>query len=436
MSVEATVASLEGLEKKLSVTVSADTINKEYDKKFKSVASTIRLPGFRKGKIPVGVVQSRYGQSIFSEVAQDLISSSLQTAIQDNKCLPVAMPKVDVKQFEQGKDLIYDALFEEFPEIKTADFSKCKVTLEEAEITDSDIDTAITAVQQQQAKWKETEDKSKKGDQVIVNFVGTIDKEEFEGGTANDFKVILGGGSVLPEFDKALTGVKKGDKTKAKLTFPKDYHSADLAGKKAEFAIDVQQVENPELPEINEEFIKNFGVESGEIGDFREEVKKPLEVELGKTITVMKEKHVFDLIEKEYKKLDVPKTLVAEEIKNSMERNRIPASGDNAEIKPGDKNPIAQDAERNVKLSLVCQHLVKEYDLKLDKERFDAYLKSLAGSYMAEKEFMEWFYKDAKRVEQIQANVLQMQLMDAVLDKADTKTEKVTFEKLREISQS
>lgn len=435
MSVEATVASLKGLEKKISVTVSVEQFDQEYNKKFKSISGSIRLPGFRKGKIPVAVIQSRYGQSITNEVTQDLIASSLQTALQDNKCSPVAMPKVDVKQLEKGKPLVYEAFFEEFPEIKEVDISKCKVTVEEAVITDKDVETAVKAVQQQQVKWVDTEGKSKTGDQVVVNFVGTIAKEEFQGGTAKDFKVVLGAGGVLPEFDKALTGAKKGDKTKAKLTFPKDYHSAELAGKKAEFAIDVVSVSNPELPEINEEFIKKFGVESGKLDDFQAEIKKPLESELEKTTSSVKEKHVFDLLEKQYSKVLVPNALTAEEIKNSMQRNRIPTTGENADIKPGDKNPIAESAEKNVRLSLVCQFLVKEYDLKLDKERLDKYLKGLAGAYMAEKEFMEWFYKDKKRVEQVEANVLQMQLIDAILAKVTVKAEKVTFEKLREVSQ-
>ena len=435
MSVEASIASLEGLEKKLSVTVSAEKFTDEYNKKFKSISSNLRLPGFRKGKIPVGLIQSRFGQSIITEVTQELISSSLQSALKENNCSPVAMPKVDIKQIEKGKPFTYEAIFEEFPEIETIDMSKCKVTIPNAEITEDDVDKAIEAVQQQKATWKEVDKKSKKGDQVVVNFIGKIDNEEFAGGTANDFKVVLGSGGVLPEFDKALTGVKKEQKTTAKVTFPKDYHAKDLAGKKAVFDIEVISVSNPETPEVNAEFIKNFGVESGEMADFREEIKQPLSRELEKTTAAVKEKRVFDLLEGQYKKVIVPKTLVADEIKNSMERNRIPATGDNADIKPGDKNPIAEDAARNILLSLVCQHLVKDYDMKLDKDRFNKYIKSLAGSYMAEKEFMEWFYKDQQRVEQIEANVLQMQLIDAILEKVAVKSEKVTFEKLREISQ-
>ncbi|MEE3002801.1 MAG: trigger factor [Pseudomonadota bacterium] len=428
-----TVDKLKGLEKKLTVSIPADEFAAAIDKKFKSVSSTIRLPGFRKGKIPAGLIQSRYGQSINSEVIQELISSSLQKALKDKECMPVAVPQVDIKKSEKGEDLVYEAVFEEYPEIKTDSFAKCKVKLQTAEITDADIDTAITAIRQQQADWENTTEKSVKGDQVTVNFVGTIDKKEFEGGTANDFKVILGSGGVLPEFDKALTGVKADSKTKAKLTFPKDYHAKDLAGKKAEFALEVLTVAKPKLPEIDAEFIKKFGVESGELDDFRSQVKQPLEAELEKSLAAVKEKHVFDLLHKQYKKLEVPKKLVEDEIKNSIQRTAN-KDAESEDIKPGDKHPVAVEAEKNILLSLVCQHLLQDYAIKLDKARFEKYLKSLAGSYMQEDEFLKWFYQDTKRVEQVQATILQMQLIDAILEKVTVTEEKLSFEKLREVA--
>jgi trigger factor len=420
---------LDGLEKKMQVSIPAAEFDSAFNKKFKSVAKTITMPGFRKGKIPANVIQNRYGGAIFSEVAQDLISEALQKGMKEHECNPVAMPRVNVTKSERGQPLEFEALFEEFPVIDTQDLSKTKIAIPEVSIADSDVEVAIEDIRRQQTQWEEADKKSENGDRVTVNFVGTIDKEPFDGGTANDFHVVLGSGGVIPEFDKALVGVKAGQKKKAKVTFPEDYHSKALAGKKAEFALDVQQVSVAKLPEVDAEFIKKFGVESGEIADFTAQVRQPLETEASRMIDNLKQERVFSALEKAYaKNVTVPKALVREEMQHTAKHSGVELPTD---IQPGDKHEIAEGAEKKVMLSLVCQHLLEEYKVELDKERFEAYVKSLAGSYMAENEFMQWFYSDKKRVEQVQASVLQLQLVDAVLEKASTSKEKMDFETLK-----
>lgn len=420
---------LDGLEKKMQVTIPAVEFDSALDKKFKSVAKSITMPGFRKGKIPAHLIQQRYGATIFSEVAQDLISTALQQGMKEHDCNPVAMPRVNVTKSERGQPLEFEALFEEFPTIELQNLSKVKVMVPEVSITDSDVEAAIENIRRQQTEWVVAEKKSAKGDRVTVNFVGTIDDEPFEGGTADDFHVELGSGGVIPEFDKALVGVKAGQKKQAKVTFPKDYHSATLAGKQAEFALDVQQVSTAKLPEVNAEFIKNFGVESGEVADFTTQVRQPLEAEASRMIDNLKQERVFALLEKQYTKVvTVPKALVLEEMQQTAKRNgeELPA-----DIQPGDKHKISTEASKKVMLSLVCQHLLEEYKVELDQARFEAYVKSLAGSYMAEDEFMQWFFSDEKRVEQVKSSVLQMQLVDAIIEKASSSKEKIDLETLK-----
>jgi len=427
-----TVDKLKGLEKKMHVVIPAADFDSAINKKFNEVVKTISLPGFRKGKIPANIVHGRYDGAILGEVTQDLISSSLQNALKDKDCMPVAVPRVDVKKSEKGSNLEYEAVFEEYPKIETLDLSKCKVTVPETDVTEKDIDAAVESIRGQKTTWEVADAKSVKGNQVTVDFVGTVDDVEFEGGSANDFKVVLGSGSVLPEFDKALTGVKAGDSKKAKVPFPKDYHSERLAGKKAVFSLEVKEVAAPVLPEVNEEFIKNFGVESGTEKDFREQVKQPLETEVGRLVSDLKQSRVFEMLEKQYKKVLVPNALVAEEIKSAIKNT--PNAESNKElqdIKPGDKHVIAENSQRKVFLSLICQHLLYDYKIELDNDKFESYVKSLAGSYMQEAEFMQWFHSDKARVEQVKATVLQIQLIDAVLEKSTVKVEKIDFEKLR-----
>lgn len=423
------IEKVDGLEKKMQVSIPATEFDSAFDKKFKSVAKTITMPGFRKGKIPANVIQNRYGGAIFSEVAQDLISDALQTGMKEHDCNPVAMPRVNVTKSERGQPLEFEALFEEFPVIATQDLSKAKISVPEVTIADSDVEAAIEDIRRQQTEWEEADKKSEKGDRVTVNFVGTIDKEPFDGGTADDFHVVLGSGGVIPEFDKALVGVKAGQKKKAKVTFPKDYHSKALAGKNAEFALDVQNVSTAKLPEVNAEFIKKFGVESGENSDFTEQVRQPLESESSRMIDNLKQERVFALLEKQYNKaVMVPKALVMEEMQHAAKNSGIELPEG---IQPGDKHELAESSAKKVMLSLVCQHLLEEYKVELNQERFESYVKSLAGSYMAENEFMQWFFSDKKRVEQVKASVLQLQLVDAVIEKAAASKEKMDFETLK-----
>ena len=347
--------------------------------------------------------------------------------------MPVAVPRVDVKKSEKGSALEYEAIFEEYPQIETLDLSKCKVTVPETEITEKDVDAAIESIRAQKTTWEVADAKSAKGNQVTVDFVGTVDNVEFEGGSANDFKVVLDSGSVLPEFDKALTGVKAGDSKKAKVSFPKDYHSESLAGKKAVFALDVKEVATAVLPEVNEDFIKNFGVESGTEKDFKEQVKQPLQAEIERLVSDARQGRVFEMLEKQYKKVLVPNTLIAEEIKSTIKNTpNAELNKDLQDIKPGDKHVIAENSQKKVFLSLICQHLLYDYKIELDNKKFESYVKSLAGSYMQEAEFMQWFHSDKARVDQVKATVLQIQLIDAILEKVSVKVEKVDFEKLRQ----
>ena len=424
-----TIENLAGLEKKVSVVLPATDFDSQVEKKFRKVMTTMKLPGFRKGKVPRNVVEAQYGQAIISEVTQDLVSSSLQDAMQEHKCSPLAMPSINIINNARGAEFSYEATFEELPELPEINFSKCSVQVPQAEIGEEDIAAAILSAQQQRADWDESADKAVDGNRVTLDFVGTIDKEEFSGGSATDFVVVLGSARVLPEFEKAVMGKKAGASVKAKVSFPKDYQAEELAGKKAEFAIEIKKVELAKLPEVNAEFIKEHGVESGVLADFQGQLKLPLQMELDKTLSAVRQQRVFDILLKQYKKVLLPVVLVEEELKQLLKK----AGKEENSVSHDSKDEVAVEARNRVLLSIICQGLLKEFNLQLDQKKLTAHIKQLSGSYMDEKQFMQWFYSDNNRVEQVKSTVLQMQLIDCLIEKMTSKEEKTTFTKLRQV---
>lgn len=427
-----TVQKPKGLERTVQVSLSADEFSLAVSKKYNSLAGKVSIPGFRKGKVPKNVIAQKYGNSIIGEVTRDLVSDSLQKALEEHKLSPVDMPHINIKNNSVEEGLGYEAIFEEYPEIEIIDFAKEKLVVPTCSIADGDVKEAIEKVKEQNLTWSSTDKKAKKGNRVIVDFQGTIDKEAFEGGFANDFQVVLGAGQVLPEFDKALMGVVKGDDVTAKVTFSENYVNSDLAGKEATFEIHVKEVEVSAVPELNEELLKKIGIESGKVEDLEAEIKNTLTIQLNGLLARAKQERVYDLIKKSYKKTLLPKSLVMQEVERTVSTMPKEEQDKYKDLTADSKDNLVVDAKATVLLSLVCQKLLKEWKIKLDQKRFEDYVKQISGTYVDDVEFMRWFYHDEKRVEQIKYQVLEQQLIDAVIEKSATKEEPISFKKLNE----
>jgi trigger factor len=427
-----TVQKPKGLERAVQVSLSADEFSLAVSKKYSSVAGKISLPGFRKGKIPQHVIAQKYGNSIIGEVTQDLISSSLQKVLEEHKLNPVAMPAIDLKNNSVEKGLEYEAVFEEYPIIEVMDFAKAKLVIPTASITDSDIKEGIETVRKQNLAWNKTDKKSKKGNRVTVDFEGTINNVPFDGGAAKDFKVVLGEAQVLPEFDKALVGVVEGADVTAKVSFPKDYQKKELAGEKAEFKMKVTEVAVSSIPELDADFLKKTGIESGDVKDLEAEIKNTLALQMEKLLFSEKQKRVFALLEKNYKKTLAPKSLVKKELDHTISTLPKDEQDQYKDFTADSKGQIVTDAKNRIILSLVCQQIFRDWDIKLDQQKFEDYIKQISGTYVDNKQFMQWFYQDEKRVEQVKYTVLEQQMIDAIIAASSVKEEATSFKKLSE----
>jgi trigger factor len=427
-----TVQKPKGLERTVQVSLSGDEFSLAISKKYSSLAGKIAISGFRKGKIPQHVIAQKYGPSIIGEVTQDLVSSTLQKVLEEHKLFPVEMPHINIKSNSVEKGLGYEAIFEEYPKIAIMDFAKSKLAVPSSSITDLDTKEGIEKVQKQNLVWEHTDKKSKKGNRVTVDFEGTINNEPFEGGSAKDFKVVLGAGQVLPEFDKALAGVVTGANVIAKVNFPKDYQKIELAGKKAEFKMQVTEVAISSMPELDSAFLKKIGIESGELKDLENEINSTLLLQLEKLLFAEKQKRVFALIEKNYKKTLVPKSLVKSEMQHAISTLPQDQQDKYKDLTPDNKDQIVTDSKNRVVLSLVCQQILRDWDIKLDQKKFEAYVNQVSGTYVDNKQFMEWFYQDKQRVEQVKYTVLEQQMIDAIIEKTIVKQETISFKKLSE----
>ncbi len=258
---QVSVETTQGLERRLTITVPADTVDSAVKSRLQQLAKTQRINGFRPGKVPVNVIKKRFGQAVRQEVAGDVMQQNFYQAVIQEKIQPAGMPKFELTKDEDGQDLEFTASFEVYPEVEVKGVSDIEIEKPVVEITDEDLDNMMETLQKQHATWKEVKRKAKKDDKVIIDFVGSIDGEEFEGGKAEDFALELGKDRMIPGFEKPLVGAKAGEEVTIEVTFPEDYHAENLKGKDAVFQTTVKKVEGLDLPKVDDEFAKLFGVE-------------------------------------------------------------------------------------------------------------------------------------------------------------------------------
>ncbi|WP_288371698.1 trigger factor, partial [uncultured Marinobacter sp.] len=316
---QVSVETTSGLERRMTVGIPADRIENEVNKRLQQTAKRARVDGFRPGKVPMSVIRKRFGASAHQEVIGEVIQSSFYEAIMQEKLNPAGAPSVEPKSMEAGKDFEYVATFEVYPEVTLAGFEAISVERPESEVTEADVDTMLETLRKQNTRFEAVERAAENGDQVTIDFVGKIDGEAFQGGTANGTNLVLGSGRMIPGFEEGLVGAKAGDSLTLKVTFPEDYQNLDLAGKAAEFETTVQAVAAPALPELNDEFFAQFGVNEGGLEGFRAEVRKNMERELRQAIKTKVKGQVMDGLLKT-NTVEVPKALISNEIDRLREQ--------------------------------------------------------------------------------------------------------------------
>ncbi len=426
---QVSVETTQGLERKITISVPAEKIDVEVKNRLRQIAKTQKINGFRPGKVPPSVIQKRYGASVRQEIAGEVMQRNFVEAIMAEKLNPAGRPQFVAKSNEVGKDLEFEATFEIYPEVEVKDVEKIKVERPAVEVTDKDLDEMFVTLQKQHQTWKENKRKTKKGDKLSIDFLGRIDGEEFEGGKAEGFDLELGSGSMIPGFEKEITGMKVGEEKTITVTFPEDYHAENLKGKDAEFDIKVNKTEGPILPKIDEEFAKLFGVEEGGVEALREEVKKNMTRELNQAVKAkVKEQVIEGLLEAN--DIDLPSGLVAQEVdvlrQQAMQRFAGQMDPKNMPELPSDM--FEEQAKRRVKVGLLLGEVIKTNELKVDEAKVNELIESAASAYEDPQEVIEYYKTNKEMNQQMQNVALEEQAVDVLIASAKVKDKKSSFQ--------
>ena len=424
---QVSVESTSALERRMTVGVPVERIETEVNKRLQQTARRAKVPGFRPGKVPMSVIRQRYEDAARQEALGDLIQATFYEAVVEQKLNPAGAPAVEPKSFEKGKDLEYVATFEVFPEFEVSGFDSIAIERLQADVADSDVDNMLDILRKQNTSFETVERAAESDDQLNIDFVGKIDGEAFQGGTANGTNLVLGSGRMIPGFEEGLVGAKAGDSLTLNVTFPEDYQNLDLAGKAAEFETTVQAVAAPALPELNDEFFAQFGVNEGGLEGFRAEVRKNMERELRQAIKTKVKAQVMDGLLKT-NTVEVPKALISNEIDRLREQAVQQFGGANIQASQLPAELFEEQAKRRVSLGLIVAEVVKQNDIKPDNDRVRAMVEELASAYQEPEQVVNWYYQNEQQLGEIQSVVLEEQVVDTVLQKAQVTDKKVAYE--------
>lgn len=421
-----------GLERRLTVGVPAEQVENEVQKRLQQAARTVSIKGFRKGKVPLSVVKQRFGAGVRQEVVGEVISRSFYEAAVKENVKPAGQPSIEPKQLEAGKDLEYVATFEVYPSVALSDLSAFEIKRDKAQVTEADIDNMIAVLRKHQAAWTAVDRAAQNDDQVNINFVGTKDGVEFAGGKADNQNLVLGSGSMIPGFEEGIVGLKAGEQKTIEVTFPEDYQSEELKGAKAEFSITVNSVSEAELPELNEDFFKKFGVEQGGLEQFRKDVAANMSRELNNALKAKVKVQVMDALLAAHT-VDVPKALVANEIevlRNQM-MQRFGGQRQNFDIKSLLPDTMfEEEAKRRVSLGLIVGEIVKTAQLKPETERVNALIAEIASTYQEPEEVVQYYNSNRELMAGVESAALEDQVVDHILAGAKVSDEETTYEEI------
>ena len=425
------VETADGLKRRMTVAVEEERIDKAVQGRLKDLSRTVKLKGFRKGKVPLKVVQQHYGAQVRQDVIGDVLQSSFYEAVEQEKLRPAGAPDFEPKTMEPGKGLEYVATFEVYPEIELADLSKETVIKPVVEITEEDVDAMIENIRRQHMTWEAVDRPAEEGDRVTVDFKGTIEGEPFEGGEGTDMEVVIGEGRLISGFEDGLMGVKAGDEKTLELTFPEDYHAKELAGKPVQFAIKVKKVEAPKLPEVDAEFAKQLGIEDGDLAKMREEIRANMQRELDSKLQGKIKEAVMEVLLGSHD-FPVPEALVTQEaqaLARQMQENfaRQGLKAEDLKLEPA---MFRDQAWRRVKLGLLMAEIVKANDLKVDPARVKAKVEEIAAPYEHPEEVVKWYYADPRRLGEVESLVFEEQVVDWVLEQAQVEEKPQTFNEI------
>jgi trigger factor len=423
MEVSVEIETVEGLKRKMRVSVPTEEFEEKVNYRIKELAQKVKIDGFRPGKVPLNIVTTRYSKSVREEIAQELIKKTLFEALEEHKLDLAGYPNVTPEQVEKGKDFKYTAVFEVMPVVEPNELNQASVELIKSEVTDNDVEEMLEKLREQKKEWHEVSRAVKSGDKVIIDFEGFLGDKPFEGGSSKGQELIIGSGTMIPGFEEGIIGNKKGSQFDIKVQFPADY-AKDLAGKEALFKITLHQIMEGKLPELNDAFSEQFNLKEGTLEFLKKNIKKDMAHELEHRVTRMNKESLFDKL-MEANKIELPAALIDKEIeqlKHDMYHRLFGQKHHEQEQIPDFPRELFEEqAMRRVHLGLLFSEYVKKHQIVPDKDKVDAMIEKLASPYEKPSELRAWYQSSKENLAEIEALVIEEMVADKIAADAQIK---------------
>jgi trigger factor len=428
---QVSVETLKGLERKVTISVPSEKVEEEVSQRLKDLARKAKIDGYRPGKVPMKEVEKRFSNSVRQEVARDMVQSTLYEALKKKELVPAGSPFIEPELVEHGKDFKYTAVFEVFPEIKINELNKAEVDVIHATVKDADVKTMIDKLREQNKDWHEVSRKVAKDDKVTMNFQGFLGGEAFEGGSAEDYELVLGSGAMIPGFEEGLVGAQPNKEFDLKVSFPKDYGHKELAGKEALFKVTVTKVMEGQLPALDAAFAEKFNIKEGGAEALTKDIKQNMERELDRRVSSMNREKAFEKL-MEVNKFDLPMALIDQEIEHLKHEMFHRVFGqehkENEQIPDFPRALFEEQAVRRVHLGLLFSEYVKKHEMIVDKARVDAMIEKLASAYESPDELRAWYQGNKERLGEIEALVMEEMVADKILEDAKIVKTKMEYD--------
>ena len=428
----ASVETVSALERRLNASIPQQEINSQVSARLKNIGRNVKIAGFRPGKVPAKIVEQYYGAQTRQEILDDALQRSFSEAAQMNNLKVAGFPKFEVKTNDLNADQIeYCATFEVYPEVVVGDLTGEAIERLVYEVTQEDVDNTITTLRRQRAKFEKVDRAAQSEDRINVDFTGTLNGEVFPGGEAKDYSLVLGAGGMLPEFEAAAIGMKAGETKSFDLTFPEDYRSKDVAGKKVNFSITLNRVEAAKLPEVDAEFAKAIGIADGDMSKLQDEVRSNLLSEVSRRLKARNKDAAMDALLR-ISKFDVPKALVDDEVQTLIRLTLQDMEARGMKTKGISLQPdlFKDRAERRIKLGLILSYLVQKHNLTAKLDQVTSFIREYAQSFDQPEEVIRWYEAEPGRMQEVEHIVLEENVVNWVMDQAKAVDKQAVFKEL------
>ncbi|MCD6681711.1 MAG: trigger factor [Burkholderiaceae bacterium] len=420
------------LERKLEMAVPVADVNRQVVDRLRKLSRNVKMPGFRPGKVPMKMIEQSYGPQVHAEVLSDAVSTAFSEAVSEHRLRVAGQPRIESRDSGTESEIGFTATFEVYPEIALGDPSTLSVERFDSPVGEAEIDRTIDILRKQRVRWNEVERAAQDGDRITIDFVGRIDDVAFDGGTAQGFPFVLGEGRMLPDFEAGLRGAAIGEARTFPVAFPADYGSTELAGKTAQFEATVRKIEAPQLPDVDEDFARQLGVADGDVARLRSDIRANLEREVAQRLRVRTKTNVMDALLK-LASFDVPKSLVDAEKQALGARavEDLKARGvDPKQLPEIPPDTFAEQAERRVRLGLIVAEIVREHSLQARPDQIRAQIEEFAQAYENPGEVIRHYFGDRNRLAEVEAIVVEQNVVDWALGKAQAATRTLDFDEL------